>query len=113
MSDGDLDLLAINTIRTLSIDAVQAAIVVLEDSPHFNAGKGAVFTHDGRNELDSSLMDGATLLDWKVLAKDGADLPSQVVRPATLWLSPGETYDVEVAPRLRTSIRGPLPSWPL
>lgn len=44
-----------------SLDAVSKAIVVLEDSPRFNAGKGAVFTHDGRNELDSSIMDGATL----------------------------------------------------
>lgn len=43
-----------------SLDAVAAAVVVLEDSPHFNAGKGAVFTHDGRNELDASIMDGAT-----------------------------------------------------
>jgi beta-aspartyl-peptidase (threonine type) len=43
-----------------SIDAVSAAVVVLEDSPHFNAGKGAVFTHDGRNELDASIMDGST-----------------------------------------------------
>ena len=43
-----------------SLDAVQAAIVMLEDSPHFNAGKGAVFTHDGSNELDSSIMEGAT-----------------------------------------------------
>ena len=41
-----------------SIDAVEAAIQVLEDSPLFNAGKGAVFTHDGRNELDASIMDG-------------------------------------------------------
>ena len=44
-----------------ALDAVTAAITVLEDDPHFNAGKGAVFTHDGKNELDSSLMDGATL----------------------------------------------------
>ena len=44
-----------------ALDAVTAAITVLEDDPHFNAGKGAVFTHDGRNELDASLMDGATL----------------------------------------------------
>jgi beta-aspartyl-peptidase (threonine type) len=43
-----------------SLDAVVAAITVLEDDPHFNAGKGAVFTHDGRNELDTSIMDGAS-----------------------------------------------------
>ena len=43
-----------------SVDAVQAAITVLEDAPQFNAGRGAVFTHDGRNELDTSLMDGST-----------------------------------------------------
>ena len=41
-----------------AMDAVSAAIVVLEDDPHFNAGKGAVFTHDGRNELDAAIMDG-------------------------------------------------------
>ena len=41
-----------------SLDGVEAAIKVLEDSPRFNAGKGAVFTHDGRNELDAAIMDG-------------------------------------------------------
>ena len=44
-----------------ALDAVTAAIVVLEDDPNFNAGKGAVFTHDGRNELDAAIMDGNTL----------------------------------------------------
>ena len=44
-----------------SVDAVQAAIVILEDSPLFNAGKGAVFTHEGTNELDASIMDGRTM----------------------------------------------------
>ena len=44
-----------------SVDAVEIAIRILEDSPLFNAGKGAVFTHDGKNELDSSIMDGKTL----------------------------------------------------
>src|SRR3569833_2456373 len=39
-------------------DAVPAAITILEDSPRFNAGKGAVFTHDGTNELDAAIMDG-------------------------------------------------------
>lgn len=43
-----------------SLDAVVAAITVLEDAPQFNAGRGAVFTHDGRNELDTSIMDGAS-----------------------------------------------------
>ncbi len=42
-----------------SIDAVQAAIMVMEDEPLFNAGVGAVFTADGGHELDASIMDGA------------------------------------------------------
>jgi beta-aspartyl-peptidase (threonine type) len=46
--------------KTASLDAVEAAIRVMEDSPLFNAGKGAVFTHDGRNELDASIMEGKT-----------------------------------------------------
>ncbi len=44
-----------------SMEAVTAAINIMEDSPLFNAGKGAVFTHDGTNELDASVMDGKTL----------------------------------------------------
>ena len=44
-----------------SLDAVEATIRVMEDSPLFNAGKGAVFTHEGRNELDASIMDGKTM----------------------------------------------------
>ena len=42
-------------------DAVEAAVVSMEDSPLFNAGKGAVFTHDGLHEQDATVMDGATL----------------------------------------------------
>ncbi|WP_374566671.1 isoaspartyl peptidase/L-asparaginase family protein [Nitrosomonas sp.] len=44
------------------IDAVIAAIVVMEDSPFFNAGKGSVFNHEGQNELEASIMEGATRL---------------------------------------------------
>ena len=44
-----------------SLDAVEASIRILEDSPLFNAGKGAVFTHEGRNEMDASIMDGRTM----------------------------------------------------
>jgi beta-aspartyl-peptidase (threonine type) len=41
-----------------ALDAVEAAVVLLEDDPHFNAGRGAVFTYNGTNELDASIMDG-------------------------------------------------------
>lgn len=43
-----------------AMDAVEQTIRSLEDNPLFNAGKGAVFNHDGKNELDASFMDGAT-----------------------------------------------------
>ncbi|MCW5631161.1 MAG: isoaspartyl peptidase/L-asparaginase [Rhodoferax sp.] len=44
-----------------ALDAVQATVVVLEDSPHFNAGHGAALTESAEHELDASIMDGATL----------------------------------------------------
>ena len=59
--------LAINTGYAIlknggsSLDAVEKTINILEDSPLFNAGKGAVFTNQGKNELDASIMDGKTL----------------------------------------------------
>jgi len=43
------------------LDVVEKVIRVLEDNPLFNAGKGAVFTHDGKNELDAAIMDGRDL----------------------------------------------------
>src|SRR5918996_2832796 len=44
-----------------SLDATEAAVRVLEDDPHFNAGRGSVFTSSGTNEMDASIMDGKTL----------------------------------------------------
>jgi len=44
-----------------ALDAIETVIRRLEDDPLFNAGRGAVFTADGRNELDAAIMDGATL----------------------------------------------------
>lgn len=44
-----------------ALDAIEASIHILEDNPLFNAGRGAVFTADGKNELDAAIMDGATL----------------------------------------------------
>ncbi|MEM8772795.1 MAG: isoaspartyl peptidase/L-asparaginase [Pseudomonadota bacterium] len=43
-----------------ALEAIEAAIVILEDAPMFNAGKGSVFTREGKNELDASIMDGAS-----------------------------------------------------
>jgi beta-aspartyl-peptidase (threonine type) len=44
-----------------ALDAVEAAVVVMEDSPHFNAGYGAALNTDGEHELDASIMDGSNL----------------------------------------------------
>lgn len=43
-----------------ALDAVQTAVQMLEDNPMFNAGRGSVFNHEGVNELDAAIMDGAT-----------------------------------------------------
>lgn len=43
-----------------AVEAVAAAVVALEDDPHFNAGRGSVFTYNGTIELDAAVMDGAT-----------------------------------------------------
>ncbi|CAN5435380.1 isoaspartyl peptidase/L-asparaginase [soil metagenome] len=63
-----------------SLDAVEAAIHVLEDNPLFNAGKGAVFTHEGTNELDSSIMDGKTLAAGAVAGVKHIRNPISVAR---------------------------------
>jgi beta-aspartyl-peptidase (threonine type) len=44
-----------------ALDAVEMTIRVMEDNPLFNAGKGAVFTHEGKNEMDAAIMDGSNL----------------------------------------------------
>lgn len=49
-----------------SLEAVIVAIKIMEDSPLFNAGKGAVFTNEGKNELDASIMDGSNLMAGSV-----------------------------------------------
>lgn len=47
--------------RGSAIEAVEAAVVSLEDFPLFNAGRGSVFTHEGTNEMDAAIMDGSAL----------------------------------------------------
>ncbi len=63
-----------------SLDAVQAAIRVMEDSPLFNAGKGSVFAHNGKNEMDAAIMDGATLKAGAVAAVEHIKNPIDLAR---------------------------------
>jgi beta-aspartyl-peptidase (threonine type) len=63
-----------------SLDAVQAAIRVMEDDPLFNAGKGAVFAHNGRNELDAAIMDGTNLKAGAVAGVEHIKNPIDLAR---------------------------------
>lgn len=49
-----------------SLNAIESAVRIMEDSPLFNAGKGAVFTNEGKNEMDAAIMDGKTLMAGSV-----------------------------------------------
>jgi L-asparaginase / beta-aspartyl-peptidase len=63
-----------------SLDAVTQAVTVLEDNPLFNAGVGSVFTLDGHNELDASIMDGSTLNAGAVCGVTHIRNPVQLAR---------------------------------
>jgi len=71
---------AILKAKGRAIDAVQATIMVLEDSPHFNAGYGAALTENFDHELDASIMDGATLNAGAVTAIKRVRNPIQAAR---------------------------------
>jgi beta-aspartyl-peptidase (threonine type) len=63
-----------------ALDAVEMTIRVMEDNPLFNAGKGAVFTHEGKNELDASIMDGSNLAAGAVAAVTNIKNPIRAAR---------------------------------
>ena len=63
-----------------ALDAVEAAIVILEDDPKFNAGRGAVFTYNGTTELDASIMDGRTRAAGSVAAATHTRNPIRLAR---------------------------------
>jgi beta-aspartyl-peptidase (threonine type) len=63
-----------------SLDAVQTAIIVLEDSPLFNAGRGAVLTTEGKVEMDASIMDGQNLAAGAVASVHGVRNPIRLAR---------------------------------
>ncbi|MEQ1549284.1 MAG: isoaspartyl peptidase/L-asparaginase [Chakrabartia sp.] len=63
-----------------SLDAVEAAVRVLEDDPHFNAGKGAVLTYDGTISLDAAIMDGRTRAAGAIAGTSSARNPVSAAR---------------------------------
>ena len=63
-----------------ALDAVEAAVKVLEDSPHFNAGRGSVFTFEGRNEMDAGIMSGETLQAGAVASTSSIKNPVAAAR---------------------------------
>ncbi|MBC7654977.1 MAG: isoaspartyl peptidase/L-asparaginase [Oligoflexus sp.] len=63
-----------------SLDAVEATIHVLEDNPLFNAGKGAVFAHNGKNEMDASIMNGENLMAGSVAGVGNIKHPISAAR---------------------------------
>ncbi len=63
-----------------SMDAVENVIHVMEDCPLFNAGKGAVFSHEGYNELDASVMDGSNLMAGAVAGVRNVKSPISLAR---------------------------------
>lgn len=63
-----------------SLDAVTEAVISLEDCPLFNAGKGAVFTHDGKHEMDASIMRGDNLMAGAVAGVSGVKNPVLLAR---------------------------------
>ena len=70
-----------------ALDAVVAAVAVLEDDPRFNAGRGAVFTYHGTTELDAAIMDGATRSAGAVAAATHTRNPVRLAR-AVMEASP-------------------------
>jgi beta-aspartyl-peptidase (threonine type) len=78
-----------------SIDAVEAAIEVLENDPLFNAGRGAGFDAQGRNEMDAAIMDGATLEAGSVAGVSATKNPIALARavmehsPYVMMVGPG------------------------
>jgi L-asparaginase / beta-aspartyl-peptidase len=78
-----------------ALDAVEAAVKVLEDDPLFNAGRGSAFAADGKNEMDAALMDGATLAAGSVADVQFTRHPISLARavmehtPYVMMVGPG------------------------
>ncbi|RWR33666.1 isoaspartyl peptidase/L-asparaginase [Sinirhodobacter populi] len=92
-----------------ALDAVQAAVMVMEDSPHFNAGHGAALNENGIHELDASIMDGETLAAGAVCAAQHIRNP---VAAARAVLDHGDAVLLAGAAADRFAARMGLPTEP-
>lgn len=105
-----------------ALDAVEAVIRVMEDDPKFNAGRGAVFTSEGRNELDASIMRGSDMQAGAVSGVTQVRHPITLARlvmtdnPHVMLQGRGaETFAIEqgleIVPEIFFSLSGAGPPW--
>lgn len=93
-----------------ALDAVEAAVEVLEDDPLFNAGRGAAFAADGTNEMDAAIMDGATLSAGSVADVQFTRHPIALARtvmertPYVMMVGPGADAFSRTEPRAATAL---------
>ena len=89
-----------------ALDAVEAAVVVLEESPRFNAGKGSVYNAEGRHELDASIMDGKTRRAGAVAGVETVRNPVRLARavmehsPHVMMISAGAERFADTQPQI-------------
>lgn len=108
-SDLERALEAGNTILAsggTSLDAVEAAVVALEESPRFNAGKGSVYNAEGRHELDASIMEGHTRRAGAVAGVETIRNPVKLARvvmeqsPHVMMISAGAERFADTQPQI-------------
>ncbi|MCF7903084.1 MAG: isoaspartyl peptidase/L-asparaginase, partial [Candidatus Marinimicrobia bacterium] len=92
-----------------SLDAVTEAIVILEDLPEFNAGRGSVFNHFGKHEMDAALMSGRELTTGAVASVTGVRNPVRLAR-AVLEKTPHVLLTSEGAEALALELGLPFES---
>ncbi len=89
-----------------ALDAVEAAVVALEESPRFNAGKGSVYNADGRHELDASIMEGKTRRAGAVAGVETIRNPVRLARvvmeqsPHVMMISAGAERFADTQPQI-------------
>lgn len=89
-----------------ALDAVEAAVVALEESPRFNAGKGSVYNADGKHELDASLMEGHTRRAGAVAGVETIRNPVRLARavmeqsPHVMMISAGAEQFADTQPQI-------------